>query len=439
MQFVRAVLLVTAIAAVAGCGASTASGPLPTGATTQGSAQRILRARLGPTSILPTTASSASVASLCEKPLDPARASCFATYRTDSTLTSLSGPIDGLTPVDLSILYAYPSPGEQDGRGNTQTVAIAVAYDYAAAEADLAVYRARYGLPPCTLANGCLRKVGAGATAAHSAVGTPSSVSANPTSPGGIGWAAETDIDLDVVSAVCPNCRIVLAEAATDSIADLSAAVGAGIAANATIVNASFGAPEQSDDLQYASIYKNTGHAKVVAAAGDWGYGVYYPASDSSVIAVGGTSLAIDGWSVTETAWPQTGSGCSAIFAKPAWQVPPTSGCSTRNVVDVAAIADPLMGVAVYDSTLFGTSGGWATFGGTSVAAPIVAGMYALAGMASSDPGGAQALYAHPSGFRRVTSGSNGTCSPLYLCTAGPNPVYNGPTGLGVPLGLGGF
>lgn len=347
--------------------------------------------------------------------------------------------VNGLTPNDLSSLYAYPQPNQQGSAGANQTVAIVVAYDYAAAESDLAVYRQKFGLPPCTTGNGCFRKIGAAATAITSPLGTPSSVSANPTSPGMLGWAAETDTDLDVVSAVCPNCKIVLAEAASDTLSDLTNAVSAALAAKVGVVSLSFGAPETSLVSQFSPVFANLSHVKIVAAAGDWGYGVYFPASDANVIAVGGTSLSVVGSTVVETAWSGTGSGCSTVYAKSSWQNTPSNGCPMRNVVDVAAVADPATGVAVYDSTLFGTTGGWSTFGGTSVSTPIIGAMYALSGWATGEQTGAQWMYDHPSSFLPVTSGSNGTCTPGYLCTAGPSSNYNGPTGLGIPQGLSGF
>jgi subtilase family serine protease len=216
-------------------------------------------------------------------------------------------------------------------------------------------------------------------------------------------------------------------------------AVESAINANASIVNVSFGALESTNDVAWSSQYNGMRHVKLVAASGDWGYGVYYPASDPSAIAVGGTTLAANGSTISESAWAGSGSGCSAFFSNPGWERPPSVGgtCTRRNVADVSAVADPLTGVAIYDSSLFGLVGGWAIFGGTSVSAPIIAGMNALAANTARGQG-AQLLYgAASSSFLPVTSGSNGICSPQYLCTAMAG--YNGPTGLGVPQGLGGF
>jgi hypothetical protein len=242
-----------------------------------------------------------------------------------------------------------------------------------------------------------------------------------------------------VISAVCPNCRIMLAEAKSDSLPDLANAVAAAVRAGATIVNASYGARESRADYQSGSPYEN-GRVKVVAASGDWGYGQYYPAADPDVIAVGGTTLNVSGKQVSESVWAWTGSGC-ALSAKPLWQSTfafAWGSCVTRSLNDVAAVADPRTGVAMYDSALFGAKGGgWSVAGGTSVSAPIVTAMYALSGDTARGIGAQELYAAKPGTWLPVTTGANGWCRPAYLCTAGP--VYNGPTGLGIPHGLTGF
>jgi subtilase family serine protease len=135
-----------------------------------------------------------------------------------------------------------------------------------------------------------------------------------------------------------------------------------------------------------------------------------------------------------ETAWSGAGSGCSAYVAKPSWQK--DAGCARRSVVDVAADADPNTGAAVYDSVSYQGHSGWFQVGGTSLAAPLIAGVYALAGNASTVTYGSYP-YSNTSSLHDVTSGSNGSCGGSYLCTAGSG--YDGPTGLGSPNGLGGF
>ncbi len=208
-------------------------------------------------------------------------------------------------------------------------------------------------------------------------------------------------------------------------------------ARGATAISNSYVGGEFSGETSYESHYNHPGSA-ITVSSGDAGYGVEFPAASRYVTAVGGTSLSRNtattrGWS--ETAWAKGGSGCSAYITKPTWQA--DSGCARRTVADVAAVADPNTGVAVYDS--YGSSGGanWLVFGGTSVAGPIIAGVYALARNASSVTAGSYP-YSHRTSLFDVSSGSNGSCGTKpYLCTAGVG--YDGPTGLGTPSGLGAF
>jgi subtilase family serine protease len=337
------------------------------------------------------------------------------TTSTTIALTPVAGTCTtthaGYTPCDLRSAYAIPPSA-----GQGQTVAIVDAYNDPNAESDLAVYRAAYGLPACTTANGCFRKVnqngGAGAPTADA------------------GWAEEISLDLDMVSAVCPTCHIRLVEASSNTLTNLltgenQAAIGASAISN------SWTAGEFSTESSYDS-YFNHG-IPITVSSGDSGYGATWPASSPYVTAVGGTSLVpannARGWS--ETAWDGAGSGCSAYEAKPAAQT--DTGCPNRTVADVSAVADPNTGVAAYDSY---QSPGWVAFGGTSVAAPIVASVYALAGNGATiaTPGYA---YSHSGSLFDVTSGTNGTCAVDYLCTAMGG--YDGPTGLGTPNGTGAF
>ena len=171
-------------------------------------------------------------------------------------------------------------------------------------------------------------------------------------------------------------------------------------------------------------------------SSGDHGYRVEFPASSQYVTAVGGTTLTKSstsrGWN--ETAWHDSGSGCSKYIAKPSWQT--DTGCANRTVADVAAVANPSTGVAVYDSYGATRGANWLVFGGTSVAAPIIAGVYALAGNASSTVYGSFP-YSNTRSLYDVTTGTNGRCRVRYLCAAGAG--YDGPTGLGTPNGTGAF
>lgn len=331
-----------------------------------------------------------------------------------SSLTSNAVP-QGLNPSDLQAAYKLPSATA----GKGQTIAIVDAYDDPNAESDLGVYRAQFGLPPCTTANGCFRKVDQ-----HGGTNYPD---ADPN------WSAEISLDLDMVSAACPNCHILLVEASGNGYDQLGGAVNTAASLGAQVISNSYGGaePPTASSLE-KSYYKHSGIALTVSS-GDSGYGAGFPASSQYVTAVGGTSLTRDnsarGWS--EIAWNNAGSGCSAFISKPSWQT--DSGCTKRTVADVSAVADPGTGVSVYDTY---QRAGWLTMGGTSVAAPIIASAYALAGNESSLTYGSYP-YSHANSLFDITSGSNGACAPPYLCNAGPG--YDGPTGLGTPNGIGAF
>jgi subtilase family serine protease len=335
-----------------------------------------------------------------------------------------AAPTSGYGPADLRSAYGLPSSG-----GSGQTVAIVDAYGDTTAEADLNTYRSTYGLPACTTANGCFKKVNQN--------GVQGSYPANNQ-----GWALETQLDLEMVSAVCPSCKILLVEATNNQSTNLYAAEDTAARLGATEISNSWGGGEASSETSDDAHFNHPG-AAITVSSGDSGYGVEYPAASRYVTAVGGTTLNhasnSRGWA--ETAWSGSGSGCSAYEPKPAWQT--DSGCARRTVADVSAVADPNTGVAVYDSNcnfvgqLLGQCfKGWGVVGGTSASAPIIAGVYALAGNGQSVNYGSFP-YSHTGSLFDVTSGNNGSCSPAYLCTSGAG--YDGPTGLGTPSGTAAF
>jgi subtilase family serine protease len=327
---------------------------------------------------------------------------------------ALAATIAGLHPADLQSAYRFGAGG--GGR----TVAVIDAGDDPTAESDLAVYRAAFGLPPCTSSSGCFRKVDqAGTAGAYPSVLT--------------GWPQETGIDIEIVSAVCPACDILLVEANSAQISDLGAAVDTAAALGATAISNSYYTPEYDGELTDETHFDHPGVA-VTVSSGDTGYGTTFPASSRYVTAVGGTTLTRGGLGWTQAVWAATGSGCSSYVPKPAWQH--DGGCANRTVADVAVVGNPQTGVAVYNTTAATSQVGWGVYGGTSVGAPIVAALYALAGNAASVQG-AGAAYAHPGAFEPILTGSNGTCNPSYLCTAGSG--YNGPGGVGSPDGIAGF
>ena len=325
----------------------------------------------------------------------------------------------GLGPADLRSAYRLPAGG-----GQQQTVAIVDAGSDAAAESDLAVYRTTYGLPACTTDNGCFHQVN------ESGQDAPL--------PPDQGWGTEIALDLDMVSAACPGCRILLVGAGSATDADLATSVDTAVELGANEVSNSYGATEYNGMDQYAADYAHPGVA-VVASSGDAGYTVpIYPAAYASVIAAGGTSLTkasnARGWS--ETAWSGAGSGCSAWVDKPAWQADPN--CPGRMTSDVSADADPETGPAVYHTDPNDPDdSGWIVVGGTSAASPFLAGVIGLAGNPGRYPD-ASYFYSHTAELNDVAGGSNGPdCGGDYLCNAVPG--YDGPTGVGTPSGIAAF
>jgi hypothetical protein len=341
-------------------------------------------------------------------------AACAARVRLDGTgKPAVTAAPSGFGPADIVAAYKLPAAT------GTPTVAIVDAYNDPTAEADLGVYRSQYGLSPCTTANGCFKKV--------SQTGSTTSLPKTDA-----GWATEISLDLDMVSAACPKCHILLVEATTPSFANLGVAVNYAAKQGVAAISNSYGGSDSAE----SSAYNHPGIA-ITASTGDAGYGIESPASFQHVVAVGGTSLTrasgtTRGW--TEKAWSGAGSGCSTLNPKPSWQTAVTQ-CSGKANADVSAVADPNTGVAVYDSTRYQGRAGWQVYGGTSASSPIIASVYAIGGNLSGYP--AQYTWGHASGLNDVTSGSNGTCSPSLWCTAVKG--WDGPTGLGTPNGTSAF
>jgi hypothetical protein len=379
-----------------------------------------------------------------------------------------------LTPANL--LGAYNLTGVTPP--STQTIAIVDAYDSATIASDLQVFSAQFGLPACTEANGCFRKVNQTGKAAPL-----------PASSGELerGWAQEIATDVEVAHGICPSCRILLVEAESNANANLYAAEQTAASLGATEISNSWGGGEPSSDNP---AFNHPGIV-ITASSGDYGYlnwfsesapeSADYPASSPHVVAVGGTRLNLNATTKareSETVWNDGGVtggtlrgagaggiGCSVPFTAAPWQLSLSNwsavGCGIgRAVADVSAVADPYTGVAVYDSTETEGNKGWATIGGTSVAAPVVASVFALAGGAHGVAYPARTLYenelASPALLHDVTVGSNGECRKPFekgtgtsgcttgeeaqtcfahaICLAGVG--YDGPTGVGTPNGV---
>ncbi len=412
------------VPAHASVAALTAPAPGPASAPAPGPASAPAPGPASAPAPSPTPASTPRLTTNTDAPCNvtprPGFVRCLAVVRTTAAhnimaASSNQPPATALGPADLQSAYHLPALGAG------QTVAIVDANGDSKAESDLATFRAQYGLPPCTAANGCFRKV-------DQAGGT----NYPPDDPG---WALETSLDLDAVSAACPKCNILLVQGNSPSVSDLAAAVDEAVTLGAKFVSNSYGAPDGSADSYNAS-YSHSGVA-IVASSGDTGYIAEWPSALPVVTAVGGTLLTKDsavsrGWD--ETAWDSGGSGCSATEAQPDFQAGLNTDCSMRAVADISADADPASGLATYDTL---GENGWLQVGGTSLAAPLITAMYAMAGTPES--GSYPVSYAYhdknpAADLFDVTQGSNGSCGTV-LCTAGPG--WDGPTGLGTPDGLG--
>ncbi|MGW5249497.1 S53 family peptidase, partial [Streptomyces sp. NPDC004129] len=294
------------------------------------------------TSVQAAAVSSTSSASLsahmadfgCAHPLQAGQARCFGVMKAHRTASGRMSPFTtgspttvGYVPSDLRSAYNLGSTS-----GSGRTVAIVDAMNDPNAESDLATYRSAYGLPSCTTANGCFRKVNQNGQA-------------SPLPSADYGWAEEISLDLDMVSATCPGCHILLVEANSANTPDLMTAEDTAATTPGVVsVSNSWGGSEDNTITAADSHFNHSGVA-ITASSGDSGYGASWPASSPYVTAVGGTSLSkasnSRGW--TETAWSGAGSGCSAYEAKPSWQH--DSGCAKRTVADVSAVADPNTGV----------------------------------------------------------------------------------------------
>ncbi len=410
----------------------------------------------------------------------------------------------GLRPQDLNAAYFPGEPAEAPA-DDPQTIALVDAYDDPQAEEDLRVYSEEFGLPLCTAEKGCFKKVNqlGETTKLPTATTTEEKEAADE-------WAVEISTDIEIAHAVCQTCHIVLVEADSESYADLEQAEEAAANLGATEISNSWGGEAPAEDSAAFDPAGTAEHPRpvITASAGDSGYlnwteaqeaeegeegdyfiGADYPAASPQVVAVGGTSLTVsqsgDVWQ-SERVWNDDplpgggndgagGGGCST-FPAPEWQSKVAGwslvGCKEmRAVADVAADADPYTGVAVYDTVRDGEgkTPDWLTIGGTSVASPIIASMYALAGgtkgIETATDGTteearhpAEVLYSHigESSLHDITEGGNGECdgdysrgcsgsltSPLdcgvgfTICNA--HAGYDGPTGVGTPNGIAAF
>ncbi|WP_179404715.1 S53 family peptidase [Burkholderia guangdongensis] len=346
----------------------------------------------------------------------------------------------GLSPQQIRNFYGFGQlPRGYTGAG--QTIAIVDAYDNPTAESDLKTFSQTFGLPPCASPTRCFTKVYVTAD--------------KRPPPPDAGWAIESSLDVQWAHAIAPDARIVLVEAASSSLADLLTAIAYASASppngvGAKIVSISWGSVEFLGETGLDGLFSSPSGVSYVAASGDAGSGVDYPAASPYVLSVGGTTLATDanGHYAGETAWAGSGGGQSVYESEPAYQTSygiPFDAIGARGVPDVAYDADPATGFAVLDSYGYLGERGWFVVGGTSAGAPQWSGLLAIANgvritrgkMTLNAVGAAQAvLYglasspAYAANFYDVTAGSNGACGALCNAAVG----YDYVTGLGRPI-----
>lgn len=343
----------------------------------------------------------------------------------DQAGSPVGPPSSAYTPSQIRHAYGFDQVANQ---GVGQVIGIVDAFDDPNIEADLGVFDRQFGLPACTSNNGCFRKVYGG--------GRKPATNAN--------WGVEIALDVEWAHAIAPQAKIVLVEATTNSLADLLSAVDAAVNNGASVVSMSWTAGEFSGETRLDNHFVTTG-VTFLAASGDTGTGVVYPAASPYVIGVGGTSLHVDGNGnyLTETAWSGSGGGLSTIEHLPLYQA--LFGMSydprgMRGAPDVSYNANPGTGYSVYDSFGFGGGSGWFQVGGTSAGTPQWAALITIANSMRAAARKSQlsstnsSLYALAksslsSDFYPVTQGTNGSCGVWCVATPG----YDYVTGLGTP------
>ncbi|HSX41985.1 MAG TPA: S53 family peptidase [Candidatus Saccharimonadales bacterium] len=359
----------------------------------------------------------------------PGQARCHADIVTDAAGNPLFDANPNVTHPGYGPAQFRGGYGVSGVSANPVTIAVVDAYGDSSIKSNLNTYDTAYGLPSfpsctATITTSCFKKVNQRGGSSY------------PANDGG--WALETALDVETVHAMCQNCKLLLVEADTASLTNLMIAEDEARALGAKVISNSFGGSETSGETATDSHFNHPGVAFTVSS-GDSGYGVEYPAASQFVTAVGGTSLHLNSnntWQ-SETVWSGAGSGCSGFEVKPTFQH--DSGCGRRSVADVSADADPATGAAVYDSIAYQGHSGWTVVGGTSLASPLVAGVYGLAGGVSSSTRANGVPYSkinYSSNLHDITVGSNGSCGS-YLCQG--HSGYDGPSGLGSPKGFGAF
>ena len=376
---------------------------------------------------------------VCSGPVADGFARCHAHVIVDAQgLAAASSTPPGYGPAQFHGAYALPTA--PPASAPAQTIAIVDAYNDPSARSDLTTYDKTFGirdLPTCsaTVTAGCFEKVN-------------QSGSTSPLPSSNSGWALEIALDVETAHEICQTCKVVLVEASSSSGANLDAAEETAARLGATEISNSWGTESEYSGETAENVHFEHPGIAITVASGDRGYEHFgFPAASRDVIDAGGTTLSVSqsssgyAWAGEET-WSGSGSGCSLYFSGQSWQEAAAgfslTGCgSSRGVADVAADANPSTGAAVYDSTKYQGRSGWFQVGGTSLASPLIAGVYALAGNAASVTFPASLPYAHATALHDITNGAGtGSCATT-ACKPGPG--YDGPTGLGSPDGTSAF
>jgi len=334
-------------------------------------------------------------------------------------------PSSALTPARLRHAYGFDLITNQ---GKGQIIGIVDAYDDPDAEADLGVFSAQFGLPACTSSNGCFRKVYSG--------GSQPASNAN--------WAIEISLDVQWAHAIAPQATILLVEAPSNSLSALLGAVDVAVRNGASVVSMSWTVGEFNGESSYDTHFVSSG-VTFLAASGDSGTGVAYPAASPDVIGVGGTTLTLGstGNYQGETAWSGSGGGISSKEHEPSFQSQfgiPDDASGYRGAPDVGYNANPATGFAVYDSLGISGYSGWFQVGGTSAGTPQWAALVAIvnslrvAARKATLTNADVALYSVAktslsTDLHSVVQGTNGNCGLLCTAEAG----YDYVTGLGTP------
>jgi subtilase family serine protease len=354
-------------------------------------------------------------------------------------VATFAGPVPGCeTPASVACVYGLvPTvPGcpvastTAVPTGGWGTIAVIEDCIHPGAENDLLHFSQQFGLPVCDIASGCLTIV------------------QNPGSPVNSPCTAnEYSVDIEWAHAMAPNARLIVVESKglTEDMAKAAQYAGQLVSqAGGGLVSISYTKPEYAQETENNHYYDSPPGVVYVVSAGDFAEGARAPGSSPNVIAAGGTAFLRDanGNFIAETAWftpgipagtKRGGSGGPSLYQKrPSFQnsVQKVVG-HARGVPDISSLSENL---CVY-STTTDPSHPWKKDGGTSFAAPTLAGIINVAGRRAPSTIDElnyiyeNALKNYQSYWHDIVNGSTN-----YPTLRG----YDFATGLGSPLGYGG-